>query len=230
MSAAAVFGVMGEAITRGGLGPDLVKQVKGVIRFDLGNGAVYTIDLKNGSGSVSQSADGKADITIKISEENFIALTEEKLNPQQAFMQGKLKIKGNMGLAMKLQKVIGATKAKAAELGITPESVLNSAAATGESSLVAEPATLQSGPLFEQMGEAVRTQGEQLVKQVKGVIRFKLTNPSAAYTLNLKTGSGSLSEGEEGKADITITVSDDNFTKLASGQLNPQQAFMKGVK
>ena len=30
-----------------------------------------------------------------------------KMNPQMAFMSGKLKIKGDMGLAMKLQKVIG---------------------------------------------------------------------------------------------------------------------------
>ena len=33
-----------------------------------------------------------------------------KLNPQQAFMKGKLKIKGNMGLAMKLGKVMEAAK------------------------------------------------------------------------------------------------------------------------
>ena len=35
---------------------------------------------------------------------------ESKLTAQQAFMKGKLKIKGNMGLAMKLTSVIGATQ------------------------------------------------------------------------------------------------------------------------
>ena len=47
---------------------------------------------------------GKADVTITISDGDFVNLMEGKLNPQKAFFQGKLKIKGNMGLAMKLQE------------------------------------------------------------------------------------------------------------------------------
>ena len=55
----------------------------------------------------------KADITITIADQDMIDMASGKLNPQQAFMKGKLKIKGNMGLAMKLGTVMEAARPKA---------------------------------------------------------------------------------------------------------------------
>ena len=54
----------------------------------------------------------KADITITIKDDDMVDLASGKLNPQQAFMKGKLKIKGNMGLAMKLGTVIDSARPK----------------------------------------------------------------------------------------------------------------------
>ena len=48
---------------------------------------------------------GEADTTISTSEDNFLAITRGELNPTSAYMTGKLKIKGDMGAAMKLQKL-----------------------------------------------------------------------------------------------------------------------------
>jgi len=47
---------------------------------------------------------GKADVTLTLADEDLLELMTGKLNPQKAFFQGKLKIQGNMGLAMKLQE------------------------------------------------------------------------------------------------------------------------------
>ena len=52
------------------------------------------------------------DLTVRVSEANMIAMITKKLNPQQAFMKGKLKIKGKMPLAMKLTTVLAATAKK----------------------------------------------------------------------------------------------------------------------
>lgn len=91
--------------------PGLVKKVNGVIQFNV-EGESFTVDLKNGGGSVSAGAAAKADMTMTVSDENLVKLAAGKLNAQQAFMQGKIKIKGNMGLAMKLGTVIKAAQAK----------------------------------------------------------------------------------------------------------------------
>ena len=44
------------------------------------------------------------DVTLTMADEDLVSLMSGKLNPQKAFFQGKLKIQGNMGLAMKLQE------------------------------------------------------------------------------------------------------------------------------
>lgn len=58
----------------------------------------------------------KPDVTITMNDNDLVDLMEGKLNPQKAFFQGKLKIKGNMGLAMKLQEFQKDTKQLKAKL------------------------------------------------------------------------------------------------------------------
>jgi putative sterol carrier protein len=48
---------------------------------------------------------GEADCTISTSEESFLKMVRGEQNPTTAYMTGKLKIKGDMGAAMKLQKL-----------------------------------------------------------------------------------------------------------------------------
>ncbi|XP_067027835.1 sterol carrier protein 2-like [Acropora muricata] len=89
-------------------GPKLVKKIKGVFRFNIKRGseeAWWIVDAKNGSGSLKFMAPDKADCTVTISDDDFVELMSGKLNPQTAFFKGKLKLKGNMGLAMKLREI-----------------------------------------------------------------------------------------------------------------------------
>ena len=52
----------------------------------------------------------KRDLYITMSEEDLIALFNQKLNPQQAVVQGKIKLKGKIPLAMKLTALLSATR------------------------------------------------------------------------------------------------------------------------
>lgn len=71
------------------------------------------MDLKNGSGSVSTAQpDQKADVVMKSNSDDLVAMFTGNLSPTMAFMNGKLKIKGNMAAAMHLEKLMGQVKSK----------------------------------------------------------------------------------------------------------------------
>ena len=73
------------------------------VKFDFGDeGKVF---LDGVAGAVSQE-DAAADTTLKIKLEDFMAMAEGKLDPTAAFMQGKLRVDGDMGVAMQLQGVM----------------------------------------------------------------------------------------------------------------------------
>ncbi|XP_060685777.1 sterol carrier protein 2 [Hemiscyllium ocellatum] len=89
-------------------GERFVKKIGGVFAFKVKDGpggkeGLWVVDVKNGKGSVDFNSEKKADCTITMSDDDLLALMTGKMNPQTAFFQGKLKIAGNMGLAMKLQ-------------------------------------------------------------------------------------------------------------------------------
>jgi putative sterol carrier protein len=72
--------------------------------FDIEGAGVWKVDVADGNLSVTEGS-GDADVTIHASEETFRAIASGEQNPTTAFMTGKLKIEGDMGAAMKLQKL-----------------------------------------------------------------------------------------------------------------------------
>jgi hypothetical protein len=53
-----------------------------------GQTKTWTVDVKNGNGSVYEGAQGKSDCTLTLEDDDFVG----KINSQQLFMQGKLKV------------------------------------------------------------------------------------------------------------------------------------------
>ncbi|NWZ63905.1 DHB4 enzyme, partial [Acrocephalus arundinaceus] len=93
------------------MGNELVKKVNAVFQWDItkdGKTAMqWTIDLKNGSGAVYQGpARSSADTTFTLSDEDFMDVVQQKINPQKAFFSGKLKVKGNIMLSQKLEMIL----------------------------------------------------------------------------------------------------------------------------
>ncbi|HEX2287290.1 MAG TPA: SCP2 sterol-binding domain-containing protein [Gaiellaceae bacterium] len=72
--------------------------------FEIDGAGTWKVDVQDGSVSVAEGG-GDADATISASEETFGQIASGDLNATTAYMTGKLKIKGDMGAAMKLQKL-----------------------------------------------------------------------------------------------------------------------------
>ena len=75
------------------------------VKFDLGGDGVIFVDGASNPNTVSND-DGEADCTIAISMADFETLLAGDLDPTTAFMMGKLKVEGDMGIAMKLSSVL----------------------------------------------------------------------------------------------------------------------------
>ena len=74
----------------------------GTAKFDIEGEGTVMMD-ENGA----RAADEEADVTLSADAETFQSMLEGDTNPTSAFMTGKLKIDGDMGMAMKLAAVLG---------------------------------------------------------------------------------------------------------------------------
>ena len=84
--------------------PDRIEGMSSTYVFDIEGAGVWTVAIADGAVTVTDGA-GNADCTFSTSEENFEKIVAGEQNPTTAYMTGKLKIKGDMGAAMKLQKL-----------------------------------------------------------------------------------------------------------------------------
>jgi putative sterol carrier protein len=72
--------------------------------FEIEGAGEWKVDVDDGKVSVTEGG-GDADAVIQASEATFQKIVAGEQNPTSAYMTGKLKIKGDMGAAMKLQKL-----------------------------------------------------------------------------------------------------------------------------
>ena len=74
--------------------------------FDIEGEGEWLVDVRDGGLTVTEGEGGSdPDVTITTSSDVFADIVAGQQNPTTAYMTGKLKIKGDMGAAMKLQKL-----------------------------------------------------------------------------------------------------------------------------
>ena len=86
---------------------DKIQGMNATFLFDItgDDGGQWAVKIADGAASVSEGPCDAPSITLTMTDENFVGLVTGKLNGQTAFLTGKLKIKGDMGLAMKLGSI-----------------------------------------------------------------------------------------------------------------------------
>merc|ERR1712241_316986 len=171
---------------KGVLDEGLVKKVNAVYAFKVegGESGTWFIDLKNGAGSVGsgEPTSGAADVTFTLKDADFISMFQGKLKPTNAFMTGKLKLKGDMGKAMALEKMMKKMPARG----------FHTSAHRG-------------GDVSKVFDDVKGVLDESLVKKVNAVYAFKVEgSESGTWFIDLKNGAGLVGSGEptSGAADV----------------------------
>jgi len=88
---------------RGRIGED--SGLGATLKFDFGPDGKIFVDATQVPNVVSNE-DAEAQCTLEISRDDFLALAQGELDGMTAFMTGRLKIQGDMGIAMQLPKVL----------------------------------------------------------------------------------------------------------------------------
>ena len=89
--------------------PDLIGKINAVYQFNItgADGGAWSVDCTQPGGAVAVGNAVAPRCTVSMVDADFLKLVTGKLNAQMAFMTGKIKIQGDMGLAMKLQQLLG---------------------------------------------------------------------------------------------------------------------------
>ena len=92
----------------------------------------------------------------------------------------------------------------------------------------------KSEQIFKQIHNALKTKGRDLVQKTKGRYQFNITSPDAKWYLDLMHNKGkvtnepNITTKHTAKANIIITVKDDDLYDIARGKLDPRYAFIVG--
>jgi 3-hydroxyacyl-CoA dehydrogenase/3a,7a,12a-trihydroxy-5b-cholest-24-enoyl-CoA hydratase len=205
---------------------ELPGKVGKVFQFKLSNPAsLWTVDVKNGAGGVSQGETQKPDCTLELSDANFMAMCMGKADPQKLYFGGELKIGGDLMASQKLtflkkldpQLVIEAMKARAGG---------------GASAPAAAPAaSADMTPRAEHVFLGIKAyvaEHAELVDKVQTVYLFKLTAPDSQWTVDLKNGKGTVAPGAPDKPDCTLEIADADFMDMTSGKADAQKLYFGG--
>ena len=103
-----IFDAMTQAVEMDG---SLKKRFNALVHFNV-DGEMVSLDARSTTDgdSTTTTSSTSPDLVVKTSLPVLLDLINKKIKPQQAFMKGKLKIKGKMPLAMKLTLILEATR------------------------------------------------------------------------------------------------------------------------
>src|SRR5439155_22153815 len=89
------------------LNADAAKGMNSTIQFNLSgdSGGQWYVTIKDGKAEVTKGTASSPNMTLSMSAPDYVDMTLGKLNGQMACMSGRLKISGDMGLAMKMQSL-----------------------------------------------------------------------------------------------------------------------------
>jgi 3-hydroxyacyl-CoA dehydrogenase/3a,7a,12a-trihydroxy-5b-cholest-24-enoyl-CoA hydratase len=191
----------------------------------------WTIDAK-GKVAVLEGAKGTPDVTLELSDADFLAMTQGKADPQKLYFGGKLKISGNIMASTKLEflKKMDPQQALQAIVKKRGQAPAQPAPAPQAQAAAPAPAPVKEGrspALFTALGERL-AQSPGLAGEVGAVLQFRVKSPDRSYVVDLQQAPGAVSEGEAQGAQATFTLSDDDLVALAQDPGRARDLYQRG--
>ncbi len=207
--------------------PATVEKAKTIFLFKLSNpDSQWTVNLKDGAGSVSEGAGAAPQCTLEMSDADFMAMATGQADAMKLFSTGKLKISGDVMASQKLgflkkltpEMVLAETKKRAGSGG-------GGAAAAAAPAAAAQPTTWD---VFIAIRDHVE-RNPDLVGKIATTYLFKVTSPDSAWLVDLKNGKGAVTEvGADATAECTLEISESDFIDMTTGKSDPMKLFTTG--
>ncbi len=211
--------------------PELVSQIGTVFQWKLSSpDSAWVLDVKNGKGSCKQGTAEKPDVTLELSDADFISMSTGQADAQKLYFGGKLKISGNVMASQKLEflkKIDRAAAAEAFAKKMGGADVVPGAQDKPHAHAAGAATAAGTDAIMFAIGHHLETHPE-LVAKVGTVFQWKLTNPDSAWTLDVKNGKGSCAKGTAEKPDVTLELSDGDFVAMATGKADTQKLYFGG--
>jgi 3-hydroxyacyl-CoA dehydrogenase/3a,7a,12a-trihydroxy-5b-cholest-24-enoyl-CoA hydratase len=210
--------------------PATVEKAKTIFLFKLsGPDSQWTVNLKDGAGSVSQGAGAAPQCTLEMSDADFMAMATGQADAMKLFSTGKLKISGDVMASQKL----GFLKKLTPDMVLAETKKRSGAGGGTAPGAAAGPAAAAAAPTTWDVFIAIRDHVErnpELVAKVGTTYLFKITSPDSAWLLDLKNGKGGVTEmsAGDGAAECTLEIAESDFIDMTTGKADAMKLFTTG--
>ncbi|WP_111858315.1 peroxisomal multifunctional enzyme type 2 [Acinetobacter sp. CFCC 10889] len=199
----------------------IVDKTKTSFQFKLKNPeSTWFIDLKNGAGSAGAGEVANPDVTLEMDEEHVPTVFNGSLaDVQKLFFGGQLKIGGNVMASNKLIVLQDMDKKlidRARDARVASGDTTQAAAAPTSTAKVAK-----APEIFTALQNRLKDESN-----ANHTYQFNITEPNESWTVNL--ANGSVQQGSDANADVTLTLSDHHLAALVSSQREIRDLYQHG--
>ncbi|MBI2932612.1 MAG: SDR family NAD(P)-dependent oxidoreductase [Planctomycetes bacterium] len=195
-----------------GMDPERAKEWKSVMHWAVTGAGDWTVEVAEKKAKVADGKPGAPTCTITVDAETMRGMIEGKVDPQMAFLGGKIKATRLDDLG-KFGKVFDFKKMKALAASAAPAAAAAPASGTD-----------RIRQLFQLLPNAFDA---ERAKDWKTVMHFSVTG-GGDFTVEVADKKAKAAEGKPAAPTCTVTVDAETLTGMIDGKVDPQMAFLGG--
>jgi 3-hydroxyacyl-CoA dehydrogenase/3a,7a,12a-trihydroxy-5b-cholest-24-enoyl-CoA hydratase len=176
--------------------------------------------MKSGDGEVKQGDASAPDVTLELADEDFVAMSTGKADPNKLYFGGKMKVSGNVMASQKLaflQKI---------DPKLISEAPVAAPAAAPAPKAAAKPKSGRGNEIFAALEKNIAT------KKLNGlggkVLQFNVRDPEASWLLDLRQEKPRVAPGMSEKADAVFGIADEDLVALVQGKAEVRDLYQRG--